>query len=109
MGRLRMGRLLKWRGELPPNPPHVTILIPAKDEGAGIGRCLDAVLAQDYPSFDVIAIDDRSKDDTGSILGGLAARDPRATVIHIKPDGLPPGWLGKCNALHIGSRRASGE
>jgi cellulose synthase/poly-beta-1,6-N-acetylglucosamine synthase-like glycosyltransferase len=107
LGRARMGRLLNWHGKLPANPPQVTILIPAKDEGIGIRACVESVLAQDYPSFDVIAIDDRSRDETGKILDEIAARDSRLQVMHI--DALPPGWLGKCNALHVGAKQASGE
>jgi cellulose synthase/poly-beta-1,6-N-acetylglucosamine synthase-like glycosyltransferase len=98
--RARMQRLETWQAQLPPDPPHVTILIPAKDEGAGIQRCLDSVFAQDYPSFNVIAIDDRSTDDTGTILDALAANEPRLTVLHIQPGALPEGWLGKSHALH---------
>ncbi|HEY7088854.1 MAG TPA: glycosyltransferase family 2 protein [Tepidisphaeraceae bacterium] len=111
VGRLKIGRLLRWNAQVPTegSRPHVTILIPAKDEGAGIRKCLDAVLAQDWPSFDVIAINDRSKDDTGAILDQIAARDSRLKVIHIPAGGLPSGWLGKCHALHVGTREARGE
>jgi cellulose synthase/poly-beta-1,6-N-acetylglucosamine synthase-like glycosyltransferase len=108
-GRIRMGRLLSWNTPLPPNAPHVTILIPAKDEGEGIRKCLDAVLAQDYPHFDVITIDDRSSDNTGSILDEIDANDARVTSMHIPPGGLPEGWLGKCNALTVGTQNAKGE
>ncbi|HVT88013.1 MAG TPA: glycosyltransferase family A protein [Tepidisphaeraceae bacterium] len=109
LGRQRMSRLSRWRRKLPDNPPSVSILIPAKDEGPGINRCIEAVLAQDHPKFDVITIDDRSTDDTGQILDGIAARDPRVKAVHIPLDGLPPGWLGKCHALHVGARQAAGD
>ncbi|HMB96410.1 MAG TPA: glycosyltransferase family A protein, partial [Tepidisphaeraceae bacterium] len=107
MGRIRMGRLLNWHGEMGANPPQVTILIPAKDEGGGIRQCVESVLALDYPSFDVIAIDDRSRDETGNILDEIALRDSRLRVIHI--DALPSGWLGKCHALHVGAKQANGH
>jgi cellulose synthase/poly-beta-1,6-N-acetylglucosamine synthase-like glycosyltransferase len=108
-GRAKVARLLKWRGTVPDHPPHVTILIPAKDEAPGIRQCLDAVLAQDWPRFDVVVVDDRSTDQTGAILDEIAARDPRVRVMHIRHGGLPTGWLGKCNALHVGTRQARGE
>ncbi len=104
-----MGRLLGWRGALPQQTPAVTIIVPAKDEEAGIRRCLEAILAQDYPRFDVIAIDDRSVDRTGAILDELAADHPQLRVIHIQPGALPAGWLGKCHALHLGTQQATGE
>src|SRR6266581_4176836 len=66
----RMNRLNKPL-PLPANLPTVTILIPAKDEGPAIARCITAVLAQDYPNFNVLAVDDRSNDDTGSVLDSL--------------------------------------
>ena len=109
LGRERMARLQRSRDELPPDPPTVTILVPAKDEAAGIDACLRRVLAQDYPRFDVIAIDDRSADGTGEALDRLAAETPRLESIHIKPGGLPPGWLGKSHALHVGAERATGD
>jgi cellulose synthase/poly-beta-1,6-N-acetylglucosamine synthase-like glycosyltransferase len=104
MGRFKMKRLLKWKTKLPAYPPKVTILIPAKDEGEGIRRCLDAVLAQDYPNFDIVTIDDRSEDDTGAVMDEIAASDSRVRAIHIARGSLPPGWLGKCHALHVGVR-----
>jgi cellulose synthase/poly-beta-1,6-N-acetylglucosamine synthase-like glycosyltransferase len=68
------------------------------------------VLALDYPSFDVIAVNDRSTDDTGPILDEMAhAAGERMRVLHIRPGELPDGWLGKCNALHVGSRNVTGE
>jgi cellulose synthase/poly-beta-1,6-N-acetylglucosamine synthase-like glycosyltransferase len=109
MGRVRMGKLLRWKGKLPDSPPRVTVLIPAKDEADGIGRCLEAVFAMDYPDFDVIAIDDRSTDGTGRILDELAEREKRLRVVHVPHGGLPAGWLGKCHALHLGAKHATGE
>jgi len=123
----RMNRL-KRAMPLPDPLPTVTVLIPAKDEGREIARCVQSVLAQDYEQFDVLAVDDRSTDDTGAVLDGLAAEIPEKTpaergangnesplaprfagvpsprssqlrVIHIPVGGLPAGWLGKCHAL----------
>jgi cellulose synthase/poly-beta-1,6-N-acetylglucosamine synthase-like glycosyltransferase len=100
--RARMGRL---RRPIPPlavsQSPSVTVLIPAKDEGEGVRASLGRVLALDYPDVRVIAIDDRSSDQTGAIMDEIASKHPtRLQVIHIPPGGLPAGWLGKCNALH---------
>jgi chlorobactene glucosyltransferase len=104
-----MSRLLRWRGLLPTPAPRVTVLIPAKDEGREIRGCIDSVLAQDYPALDVIAIDDRSTDDTATILDEIAERDPRLSVIHVEPGRLPAGWLGKCHALYVGTRALESE
>jgi glycosyltransferase involved in cell wall biosynthesis len=88
----------------------VTILIPAKDEGEGVRACLERALALDYPAATILAVDDRSTDQTGAIMDELAARHPdRLRVLHVPPGGLPPGWLGKCNALHTAAAGATGE
>ena len=110
MAYRRMRKFRRSRLSLPDPPPRVTILIPAKDEGDGIRACLERVLGQDYPSFTVLAVNDRSADATGAIMDELSAAHPdRLRALHIPPNGLPPGWLGKCNALHTAAAHADGE
>ncbi|MGE3316120.1 MAG: glycosyltransferase family 2 protein [Planctomycetaceae bacterium] len=87
--------------------PSVSMIIPARDEGPKIEAALRSVLALQYPQLELIAIDDRSQDDTGRIMDRLAAEDPRLHVIHIEQ--LPEGWLGKNHALHAGAQAARGE
>ncbi|MDB5293777.1 MAG: glycosyl transferase [Phycisphaerales bacterium] len=89
-------------------PPRVSILIPAKDEGARIRACLESALAQDYPDFELIAIDDRSTDETGAVMDEVAASDPRLRVVHITQPP-EPGWTGKNNALWTGQQQATGD
>jgi glycosyltransferase involved in cell wall biosynthesis len=110
LGRRHMRRLNRFAGPLPEHPPRVTILIPAKDEGERVRVCLDSVLSQDYPNLEIITIDDRSTDDTGRILDEIAAAsNGPVRSLHIEQGGLPPGWLGKCHALHVGAKHATGE
>jgi cellulose synthase/poly-beta-1,6-N-acetylglucosamine synthase-like glycosyltransferase len=112
IGRRRMRRLFRPAPPVPPETaPRVTVLVPAKDEGERVRVCLDSVLAQDYPNFSVITIDDRSTDDTGRILDAIAAAAAPGKVrsLHIEQGSLPPGWLGKCHALHVAAREADGE
>ena len=85
----------------PVSPPRVCILIPAKDEGERIRACIESSLAQDYPNLDVVAINDRSDDNTGAVMDEMAAADPRLKVLHNKT-APPAGWTGKNNALHQG-------
>lgn len=99
--------------------PFLSIIVPARDEGHKIEAGLMSLLASDYPAFEIIALDDRSRDDTGAIMDRLAERTrtahsisssapgPDLKVIHITE--LPDGWLGKNHALHIGSQQARGE
>ncbi len=87
--------------------PLVTVIFAARDEGANIEQALRSMLAQSYEQIEVIAVNDRSVDDTGALLDRIAARDQRVHVVHVSE--LPPGWLGKNHALHAGAAIAKGE
>lgn len=93
---------------LPENVPLVTVLVPARNEAAGLGKCLESLIAQKYPRLEIIAIDDRSTDATGKIMDDCATRsNGRLKVIHVQT--LPEGWLGKNHALHLGTEAMSPE
>jgi chlorobactene glucosyltransferase len=92
---------------LPEPSPHVSIVLPVRDEEANIDAVLGSLLAQDYPSFDLLVVDDGSTDATPRLLAAWAARDPRVRVHRI--DALPAGWAGKTHALHTGASRTEGE
>lgn len=86
----------------PADLPPLTVLMPVKDEAAGIERAVRSVLRQDLPRLQTIVIDDRSVDGTGAVLERLAREHPRLRVLRVAADGLPDGWLGKPHALHVG-------
>lgn len=104
--RMRRDELL--RRPLPDPAPRVSVIIPAKDEEAGIRACVDSVLAQTYPNLSVIAVDHRSTDRTGAILDEMAALDPRLKIVHFVGD-MPAGWTGKNHAVNEGYAQADGE
>lgn len=88
--------------------PLVSILVPARNEQQRVlESCIRSILAQDYGNFEVIAVNDRSTDDTGAILKRLARSDERLSVI--EGAELPPGWLGKPYAMQQAVNRARGE
>lgn len=90
--------------------PTVTVLVPAKDEGERMRACLESILAQDYPALQLVAINDRSTDQTGAIMDEMAAAHPdRMRVLHIPHEPLPAGWTGKCNALRSAAGLARGD
>jgi chlorobactene glucosyltransferase len=91
----------------PPAGPSISVIVPARNEEKNIRRCVEALLAQDYPNFQVLVLDDRSTDSTPAILAGLSARDSRLVVVHGRE--LPAGWAGKPHALHQAAQSATGE
>ncbi|MCE9611601.1 MAG: glycosyltransferase [Chthoniobacter sp.] len=86
--------------------PRVSILVPARNEALNIGTCARSLLAQDYPNFELLVLDDHSTDGTGDILQNLRSDDPRLRVL--PGAALPPGWTGKGWACHQLAAQASG-
>jgi chlorobactene glucosyltransferase len=87
--------------------PMVSILVPARNEARNIARCVNSLLAQDYPSFELIVYDDQSSDATREILAGIASQQPGLKVVVGGP--LPEGRMGKGWACSQLARQASGE
>lgn len=100
LGRVRGADRFAGRG------PLVSVIVPACNEAGVIRACLESLAAQDYPHVEIIAIDDRSTDDTGRIMDEVAARQSRVRVIHNRE--LPAGWLGKSHANFLGASAAAG-
>jgi chlorobactene glucosyltransferase len=87
--------------------PRVSVLVPARNEEANIAACVSSLLAQDYPDFEVIVLDDGSSDRTPDILARLLRQEPRLKVLDGTP--LPEGWLGKHWACRQLDLAATGE
>jgi hypothetical protein len=88
-------------------PIRLSVIIPARNEEQDLAEALHSVLAQKDVLLEVIVVNDHSSDRTGAIAESFAAADRRVRVIH-DPD-LPPGWLGKCNAMQNAAALATGE
>ncbi|CAI1493592.1 Glycosyltransferase, probably involved in cell wall biogenesis [Thermococcus nautili] len=80
--------------------PGVSIIIPAYNEGERVLRAIRSALAQDYPDFEVIVVDDGSEDNTFEVASSV--KNPRLKVYR-KEHG------GKARALNFGLSKASGE
>lgn len=87
--------------------PFVSVVVPARNEGGKIGRCLESLAKQNYPRYEVIAINDRSTDDTGKVIKDISDRYSHVKMVH--GTDAPPGWIGKCNALVRGVQYAEGQ
>ena len=91
----------------PPRWPRISVLVPARNEESCIGRCAACLLAQQYPDFQLIILDDSSTDRTWEILQEYARNDSRLRLIKGKP--LPDDWLGKHWACQQLAEAADGE
>jgi len=80
----------------PSNAPTISVCIPARNEERNIRACVEAVLNQTYPNFEVIVVDDRSTDSTLEILYSI--RNDKLRIIN--GSDLPSSWAGKPHALY---------
>ena len=87
--------------------PPLSVIVPARNEADDLAGAAATLLAQDYPSLEIVLVDDRSTDATGTIVDDLASADDRARAVHVTK--LPGGWLGKVHALKEGLGVAGGE
>jgi chlorobactene glucosyltransferase len=100
-------RLDEYSATAPPDAPPLTVIVPARDEAANIGRCVASLVESTYPALDIIVVDDHSADDTGRLAREAGSGDPRLRVVPA-PD-LEPGWLGKQWACAHGASLARGR
>lgn len=87
---------------LPPDPPLISILVPCFNEGDNVDDTIESLVNQTYPNFEIIAVNDGSRDDTRERLDALAARHPELRVIHLASN------QGKAMALNMATLAARG-
>lgn len=88
--------------------PMLAMIVPARNESRNLPRCLEALLAQDYPAeaYDILVVDDQSTDDTAEIVRAYAAKDSRVRLLSATPP--PDGWAGKAHACYEGAESVAG-
>jgi len=87
--------------------PLISVCVPARNEERNIRRCVETLLAQTYPNFEIIVLDDQSSDSTHEILRSIAVQNNRLNVL--PGSDLPLGWAGKPHALTQAATVAHGE
>lgn len=70
----------------------VTVVVPAREEEASIGPCLESILSQDWPDLQVVVVDGASSDGTAAIVRSFARRDRRVELL-VNDDGTITGSL----------------
>ncbi len=89
----------------PAGSPSLTVIVPARNEAEDIAACLESLLNQDYANLHIIAVNDRSTDETGAIMQSVAcSAGDRLEILTIKE--LPADWLGKTHAMAFAARTA---
>jgi cellulose synthase/poly-beta-1,6-N-acetylglucosamine synthase-like glycosyltransferase len=85
-------RVLRAPRPAPSDLPFVSVIVPARDEEAAIGACLDAILANDYPEdrFEVIVADDLSEDGTAEVVRRTMARVNEPVAAGFEDEAGPP-------------------
>lgn len=98
--------------------PFVSIIVPARNEQDNIERCILSLLAQDYPSFEVIVVDDNSTDNTLRIVKDIKSRvkglseDSSSSIHRLKIITItekPVKWTGKTWASEQGYLQSAGN
>jgi glycosyltransferase involved in cell wall biosynthesis len=124
-----LARVLVWRRALRQVPdltqtryadptqtlPRLSVIVPARNEAANINATLRSLLATQGVELQIIAVNDRSTDQTGAIMDGVAkslglegaASGKTLQILHVTE--LPRGWLGKTHAMALAARHATGD
>jgi hypothetical protein len=94
-------------GECPSPEQKVSVIVTASNEADTIEPALRSLLALEYRPLEIIVVNDRSTDDTGSIIDRLVTGVGHAKSLHV--EHLPDGWLGKVHAMHRATEIATGD
>jgi glycosyltransferase involved in cell wall biosynthesis len=87
----------------PAPPATISAIVPARNEELAIAASLES-LARQPEIAEILVVDDQSTDKTAEIVNGLMATFTNLRLL--KTDGVPPGWVGKNNAVALGAHEA---
>ena len=88
--------------------PFVSVIVPARNEALNIETCLRSLTTSTYPDFEIIVVDDRSRDRTAELARGVPQGNARGSTV-LSGHQRPAGWFGKPWACAQGAREAQGD
>lgn len=92
----------------PLHAPGLVVVVPARNEAGALPSAMQTLLEQDYPWLRIVAVDDRSTDDTGALLERIAAEHPeKLSVLHLTD--VAEGWIAKTFAMETAAVRSRSE
>jgi glycosyltransferase involved in cell wall biosynthesis len=123
VGLRRVPDLAKNAADAPSAPGvKLSVIVAARNEAAKIAATLHSLLdssgrGSGGVDLEILAVDDRSSDETGAIMDKMAAAHaakgvggvPAAVLRVLHITALPAGWLGKTHAMAVAAREARGE
>lgn len=96
--RLRQTKLVKHKYFM----PKISVIVPVYNTEKYLRRCIDSILAQTFTDFELLLVDDGSKDNSGTICDEYVEKDPRVRVFHKENGGVTA-------ARNMGIEEAKGE
>jgi hopene-associated glycosyltransferase HpnB len=90
-----------WKTVALAQRPGVAVVMPARNEAAGIAASARSLARQDYPCT-IVLVDDESSDGTAEIARAALATNGGHQFQVVESQNLPPGWTGKLWAIKQG-------
>lgn len=90
------------------SPSRATVVVVAKDESLVLPALLDSLAGQSTEDFDIVLVDDRSTDGTGSLMESFRSHSSRSVSV-LRNEQDPSGTTGKVQALDMAVAASSGD
>ena len=90
-----------------PSWPTVSVIVPIHNGGHKLEGALKSLCNMDYPALQIVAVNDRSTDNTAEVLTHLSKQYAHLSVVTVNQ--CPDAWLGKVHALDQGVQHANGD
>src|SRR5947199_7971673 len=84
--------------------PFVSIILPVRNQARTVAECVRSLVWLSYPNKEIIIVDGASTDATRDEIASFNGR-----VTFVEEEALPPDWVGKNWACHLGYKKSRGE